>query len=187
MCNKLHTRTLSSPASADKLVWLEIQQMRRLSLKIAAAVFAVVVCLTIGGTGQVKNKDTRTPSPGSAKAQPQTPEIPPCNGALASSSAGHAPSQVNPHPHSVTLSWNAAVPASNAPRDAIKGYYVYRSLASHTYAESDRISPSPLRGTRCVDTTVEPRKTYFYVVKAVTEGGAQSGSSSEIKAVVPFP
>jgi hypothetical protein len=186
--NKLHTRTLSSSASADKLVWLEIQQMRRLSRKIAAAVFAVVVCLTIGGTGQVKNKDTRTPSPGSAKAQQQQPpDVPLCNGDPTGSSAGHTPSQVNPHPHSVTLSWNATVPASNAPRDAIKGYYVYRSLASHTYAESDRISPTPLRGTRCVDTTVEPRKTYFYVVKAVTEGGAQSGSSSEIKAVVPFP
>jgi len=87
----------------------------------------------------------------------------------------------------VTLSWNAVVPASSAPRDAIKGYNVYRSLTSHTYSESNRISGSPLQGTQCVDATVGPRKTYFYVVKAVTQGGEQSGSSAEIKAEVPFP
>jgi len=64
---------------------------------------------------------------------------------------------------------------------------VYRSQKPHMYDESNRISDSTLRGTRCVDTNVEPRKTYFYVVKAVTEGGKQSGSSIEIKAVVPSP
>ncbi len=87
----------------------------------------------------------------------------------------------------MTLSWNATAPASNSPKDAIKGYYVYRSLTSKTYTESNRISESPVHGTRCVDITVEPRKTYFYVVKALTEGGTLSGSSSEIRAVVPFP
>jgi hypothetical protein len=87
----------------------------------------------------------------------------------------------------VTLSWNATVPASNSSRDAIKGYHVYRSQTPHTYGASNRISDSPLPGTRCVDTNVEPGKTYFYVVKTVTEGGKQSGSSIEIKAVVPFP
>ncbi len=160
--------------------------MRRSSSRIAA-VFTVIVCLTLNGMGQVKNKDTQTPSPGSAKAQPLPPDIPLCNETAIGSSAGQTPSQVNPHPHSVTLSWNAAIPVSHSPQDAIKGYYVYRSLTSHTYAESDRISPSPLKGTKCVDTTVEPHKTYFYVVKAVAEGGAQSGASSEIKAAVPFP
>jgi hypothetical protein len=87
----------------------------------------------------------------------------------------------------VTLSWNAAVPATTSPLDAIKGYYVYRSFTSHRYRERDRISNSVVPGTRCIDTNVEPRKTYFYVVKAVTAGGKQSKSSLEIRAAVPFP
>jgi hypothetical protein len=69
----------------------------------------------------------------------------------------------------------------------IKGYYVYRSLVSHTYNENDRITALALPGTQCVDTAVEAQKTYFYIVKAVTEGGTRSGSSIEIKAVVPAP
>jgi hypothetical protein len=149
-------------------------------------VLGVVVFLTVSGMGQ-ENKATPTPSPGSSKAAPQPEDIPLCNGASYGSSAGHAFAPAATHPHSVTLSWNVAVPVSNSPRDAIKGYYVYRSLTSYTYAESTRMSESPLRRTRCVDTSVESRKTYFYVVKAVTEGGKQSGSSIEIKAVVPFP
>jgi hypothetical protein len=164
-------------------------QMKSLSIPIkisGAAVLAVVVFLTMSGMGQVKNQATQTPSLGGAKALPRPGDIPLCNGA-SGSSLGHAPSQVNPHPHSVTLSWNAAVPASHSLRDAIKGYYVYRSLRSHTYAESDRMSELPLQGTRCVDTGVKPRKTYFYAVKAVTEDGRRSGSSIEIKAMVPFP
>jgi len=122
----------------------------------------------------------------SAKAAPQGGVLS-CGDTLSDSSAGQAHAPANSHPHSVTLTWNVAVPVSNAPRDAIKGYYIYRSLMSHSYAESDRMNQSPLRATRCVDITVEPRKTYFYVVKSVTEGGKQSSVSAEIKAVVPFP
>jgi hypothetical protein len=158
-------------------------------IKVAHAVL-VVVFVTVSGVSQVKSQAPQTPSVGDGKAV-QAADIPMCNGGSSGSSAGfsgaHGPAPGAAHPHSVTLSWNAAVAASNSPRDAIKGYYVYRSSASHTYAESDRISESPLQGTRCVDTAVEARKTYFYIVKAVTEGGKQSGSSIEIKAVVPFP
>jgi hypothetical protein len=161
--------------------------MRRLwiQIKVPGAVLGVVVFLTSSGIGQTGNQ--ATPGMGAAKTAPQPENFPLCNGATSGSSTGHAPSQVSPHPHSVTLSWNAAIPASNSPQDAIRGYYVYRSRTSHTYAESNKISDSLLRGTQCIDTNVEPRKTYFYVVKAVTEGGKQSGSSIEIKAVVPFP
>ncbi len=164
---------------------------RRLSIpiKVAHAVL-VVVFVTVSGVGQVKSQAPQAPSVGDGKAA-QATEIPMCHGASSGSSAGlssgHGPVPGSAHPHSVTLSWNAAVAASNSPRDAIKGYYVYRSSASHTYAESDRINESPLQGTRCVDTAVEARKTYFYIVKAVTEAGKQSRASIEIKAVVPFP
>jgi hypothetical protein len=166
-------------------------QMRMLltRIEVPGAVLGIVVLLTSGGIAQAKSQGTQTRSPGGAKAaqQLQIEDIPLCSGASSASSAGQGHSQGNPHSHSVALSWNAAAPASNSPRDAIKGYYVYKSLAAHTYAESNRISESPLPGTRCVDTNVEPRKTYFYVVKTVTESGEQSSSSLEIKAVVPFP
>jgi hypothetical protein len=162
-------------------------------IKIPGAVLGMVVFLTSGGIGQDKSQAAQNPGTGGARTalQPQTEDIPLCNGSSAGTSAGMSAGRgsapVNPHPHSVTLSWNAAVPTSSSPRDAIKGYYVYRSLKPHMYAESNRISDLPLRGTRCVDTNVEPRKTYFYVVKTVTEGGTKSGSSIEIKAEVPSP
>jgi hypothetical protein len=163
-------------------------RMRKLSipLKISGAILGAVVILMMICVGQVKNSTTQTPSPAGAKEAPQ-PDIPLCNGASTGSSAASAPAPVNPHPHSVTLSWKPVVPATTSPADAIKGYYVYRSFTSHTYVESNRMSDLPLRSTRCVDTTVESRKTYFYMVKAVTERGKQSEASIEIKAVVPFP
>lgn len=158
-------------------------------IKVPGAVLGMVAFLTLGGIGQDKSQAAQTPGPGGPRTalQPQTGDIPLCNGSSAGTSGGRGSTPVSPHPHSVTLSWNAAAPASHSPRDAIKGYYVYRSQTSHTYSESSRISDSLLRGTQCVDTNVEPKKTYFYVVKTVTENGEQSGSSLEIKAVVPSP
>ncbi len=153
--------------------------------KVSRAVLKTVVILALSSIGQACNRDKQTSSAAEAKAVPPPVDIPACDGS--DLSAGRAPSQANPHPHYVTLSWNAAVPVSKSRRDAIKGYYVYRSLTSETYGESNRISETPVKGTRCVDSNVEARATYFYVVRAVTEGGKQSGSSLEIKAVVPFP
>jgi hypothetical protein len=147
---------------------------------VAGAVVAAVLFAAAGGVGQAA-RTTGNSEPASQTA------ILPCSGTLSSSSPGQTPASANSPSHSVTLTWNAAVPASTPPRDAIKGYYVYRSLTSHQYGEGDRMNHAPLRATQCVDATVEPRKTYFYVVKSVTEGGRQSDSSAEIKAVVPFP
>jgi hypothetical protein len=144
----------------------------------------VVVFLVLSTMGQACSHGRQTSSPAETKAA-QPADVPACNGTGLSSAS--APSRTNPHPHSVTLSWNAAVPASKSPQDAIKGYYVYRSPASQTYPDGTRISQTPVSGTRCIDTNVEARTTYFYVVRAVTEGGRQSGSSLEIKATVPFP
>jgi hypothetical protein len=164
-------------------------EMRRVSIPVRflGAVPGMVVFLALVSLAQIRTKETQAPGAGVAKATPQASKIPPCNGAPSGSSAERLPAAGNSHPHSVTLSWNAALPVSNSSLDLIKGYYVYRSLVSHTYTEANRITASPLAGTQCVDTSVEPRKTYFYVVRAVTDGGMQSGSSIEIKAVVPFP
>ena len=153
--------------------------------KVAHGILRAVVILVLSSVGQACNHARQTASPEEAKTAPQPVDIPACDGS--GLSTGRASSQVNLHPHYVTLSWNSALPASKSPRDAIKGYYVYRSLTSQTYGESNRISEMPVKGTRCIDSNVEARTTYFYVVRAVTEGGKQSGSSLEIKAVVPFP
>jgi hypothetical protein len=160
--------------------------MRRLSIPVRVSVLLMVVFLAAVGLGQA-SKAAQTLAARAATTTPQPKDIPACNGAVSGSSAGQMPAQANPHPHFVTLSWNAVSPASSSARDKIKGYYVYRSLISHTYNENDRVNAFPLPGTQCVDTAVEAQKTYFYMVKAVTEGGTQSGSSIEIKAVVPAP
>jgi hypothetical protein len=158
-----------------------------ISLKVPPMILGIVILASVSGAGQVRSRGMQTPSLARPKDSPQATEIPPCTGSPIHSPSGHAPSQISPHPHSVTLSWNATVPTSSSPRDAIKGYSVYRSLTSHIYAESNRISESLVRGTQCVDSAVRPRKTYFYAVRAVTEEGRQSTFSIEIKAVVPFP
>jgi len=150
------------------------------------AALGVILSLTISCTRESKNQATRAPDQEMAGATPQRAEIPLCTGSPSTKPGGDAPVQAT-HPHSVTLSWNAPLPKSYSPQDAINGYYVYRSVQSHIYAESNRISRSVLPGTRCVDTAIEPQKTYFYVVKAVTQGGKLSDFSSEVKAVVPSP
>jgi hypothetical protein len=162
-------------------------RIRNLSIpvKISTVVLGIVISLQITGLGQAGNK--ATPAPSAEAAKTPSGDIPLCNGASPGAASGHAPSHGNKHPHAVTLSWKAALPTSDSPLDAIKGYYVYRSLASHRYAESNKISQSPVSGTQCADTTVHPKKIYFYVVKAVTEGGELSGPSIEIRAVVPAP
>jgi hypothetical protein len=175
-------------AHKSLLSWLPMASglLRKVSRRgrVLRAFLSAAILVNLSAAGQMA---TQSPSLKEAKAVSSTPDIPLCSGAASGSSPGNAPSHVNPHSHSVTLSWNAPVSASRSPADAIKGYQVYRSVKSQTYAESDRISQSPVHGTRCVDMTVEARNTYFYVVRAVTEDGMQSGSSNEIKAVVPFP
>ena len=95
--------------------------------------------------------------------------------------------QHRPSHHSVTLSWKASVPVSKSPQDAVKGYYVYRSRTSRKHTLRDQMNAQPITGTGCVDRAGKPHTTYFYSVRAVSQGGAQSVFSHEAKAVVPFP
>jgi hypothetical protein len=89
--------------------------------------------------------------------------------------------------HSVKLSWIAPVPKSGSWQDAVNGYYVYRSVTSHTYEESGRLNSSPLAATHCVDASVVPQGIYYYAVKSVAKNGVVSEFSGEIKAVIPGP
>jgi hypothetical protein len=164
-----------------------MKQVRGLSIPIGVLlVLSGAVLLAMSGLGQVKNTGTQASS-GAAKAGVRLDNIPSCSGVPKMPSSGRALPPANPHPHSVTLKWRAALPASGSPQDLIKGYYVYRSLTSHNYIESNRISASLLQGTQCIDNTVEARKTYFYVVKALSENGRPSDASAEIRVEVPFP
>jgi len=159
--------------------------MRNLSVfvKILLPVLGVAAILTTRHFTQVSGPGTSSAKAGRTPAEQETDSIPLCSGGT----FPQAPPAGGSKRHSVTLSWATSVPVSNSPRDAIKGYYVYRSQRSQTYADHNRLNSVPLMGTRCLDPAVEPRATYYYVVKAVAEGGAQSAASKEIKAVIPFP
>jgi hypothetical protein len=152
-------------------------------VKVLPIILGALTLAIVGGVARVKNQAAEKIGASGTK-NPLPTEIPLCSGPAG---GGWASAQGKPHPHSVTLSWKAAVPASSSSRDAIQGYYVYRRLASQTYTEANRMSESPLRETRCVDPAVEPRKTYYYAVRTVTDGGTRSAFSAEIKAVIPYP
>jgi hypothetical protein len=89
-----------------------------------------------------------------------------------------------PGAHTVTLSWNASVPASALPRDAVIGYIVYRSMKPHDTG-APPINIRRLTDTTCVDMHVVPGETYYYVTRAVSASGALSGPSNEIRVQVP--
>lgn len=86
--------------------------------------------------------------------------------------------------HSVKLSWGRSRPATNLARDAVVGYYVYRSAVSHD-PKPQRINSKPWADTTYTDPEVEPGKTYFYVARGVTAKGVESGPSNEVKVVMP--
>jgi fibronectin type 3 domain-containing protein len=102
-----------------------------------------------------------------------------------SSSASSSAESKAPLPaHVVKLSWNASVPASKSPRDAIVGYIVYRSTNAHD-PNAVAITSSKIPSTTYSDSTVESGKTYYYVTRAVTAGGTLSGPSNEFRVVGP--
>ena len=86
--------------------------------------------------------------------------------------------------HCVKLSWRASTPASTFPRDAVVGYNVYRSQTSHD-PKPKQINAKPCSGTSYTDTDVQPGNVYFYVTRAVTKFGVQSGPSNEARAEIP--
>jgi hypothetical protein len=152
-------------------------------IKVFVPIIGLVAILTIRHAAQIAGPGSSSAQAGDGPVKQQTNAVPSCSGDL--------PAPVSPpgssKRHSVTLSWNASVPVSGSPQDAIQGYYVYRSQISQTYHDTDRITSLPLIGTQCLDATVQSRTTYYYVVRAVAKSGAQSAASGEIKAVIPFP
>ena len=82
-----------------------------------------------------------------------------------------------PPRHSVDLSWSAR------PSAGVIGYNVYRK----TSGQYSRINASLEARTTYTDSAVEAGITYFYIVTAVDENGAESAYSDTFKVVIPTP
>jgi len=144
---------------------------------------AIFLAGSVQMTAQVKadlsastSLPTGTQQPDTAQKQPTNATAPACN-ALGDKTA-------NPEAHTVTLSWNASVPASALPRDAVIGYIVYRSTKPND-AGAPPINTRRLTNTTCVDIQVTPGQTYYYVTRAVSASGALSGPSNEVRVQIP--
>lgn len=89
--------------------------------------------------------------------------------------------------HSISLAWNASVPASDSPGDAIAGYNVFRHEPGQKCSSKkcEQINLAPIRNTACSDHTVSAGHTYIYQIQAVTARGVVSRLSNEARATVP--
>jgi IPT/TIG domain len=80
--------------------------------------------------------------------------------------------------HTVTLSWTAGA-------SGVSGFNVYRSSTSGgPYA---RLNSALLSGASFSDNHVQAGQTYFYVATSVNSNNAESGYSSQARAIVPTP
>jgi len=96
--------------------------------------------------------------------------------------AGLAPLQPLPYKtghHKVTLTWHASVPPTNPNLTAV-GYCLYRSKKknvarkSATCSDCERVTPTSIARTGCVDDLVEDGATYYYVATAIAPGGSSA-------------
>jgi fibronectin type 3 domain-containing protein len=77
--------------------------------------------------------------------------------------------------HNVALTWKAP------PIGTITGYNVYRGTASGVYTTP--LNATPVTGLAYTDTTALAGKSYFYIVKAISNG-VESAASNEVKASI---
>ena len=87
-----------------------------------------------------------------------------------------------PGPRSVKLSWNASVPATPSPTDAVTGYRIYRSTSMPVEPISkNRIDCVFVSVTSCIDQNVEPGQTYHYVATALAGRAPRERESAPSK------
>jgi hypothetical protein len=125
------------------------------------AYYATVTLQVQGGTRTPNDVATRAVLPRTGKSVPQSQPI-------------------------IYLTWK---PSHSA---GVKYYNVYRSgtQGDCLKAKSDtcrKINPSPIATTSYTDSTVQMGQSYFYVVKAVSSGGTESGPSNEAPVAVSSP
>jgi fibronectin type 3 domain-containing protein len=81
-------------------------------------------------------------------------------------------------PHSVSLTWTASASGN------VTGYKVYRSGTSGgPYSLITSVGTT----TTATDNSVAAGQTYYYVVTAVGNGGAESTYSNQARAIIPTP
>lgn len=78
--------------------------------------------------------------------------------------------------HSVALSWTGAV-------SGVTGYNAYASTVSG--GPFVKLTSTPLTSPSYTDTSVQPDRTYYYVVTALNASDQESAYSSEVTAIVP--
>lgn len=92
--------------------------------------------------------------------------------------------------HKVFLSWNASS-SSTGSSGTVVGYCLYRSQTkgaanrSATCPDCEQVTLVPVLGTRCVDSVVRDRTTYYYVAVAITSTGRTSSPTKEAIAQIP--
>jgi hypothetical protein len=163
---------------------LLLKSMRNPQTALSMLVVASsVICIPIGGycrqftvifvnTPSPAGAATTQQAPGSAKTlSTATPSVMPSNG------NGTPQSQ-----HKVNLTWKASTATS------VK-YNVYRSSKEGECLKAkskdcQKISPTLVPSNSYTDSTVQTGHRYFYVVKAVSLGGPESGPSNEAQAVI---
>jgi hypothetical protein len=92
---------------------------------------------------------------------------------------------------SIRLTWNASVPASSAPRDAVQGYNILRhepgDACEHNPITCHRINNKGylVPGTSCVDYGVQSGHIYIYQAQGVSVSGVAGKLSNAAKAKLP--
>ena len=106
-----------------------------------------------------------------------------CRVASAEANARAGAPHANSKPHRVRLSWDASVPASRAPLDAIQGYFIERKEVGKDKSFRT-INLVPIPETSCTDYAVAANHTYIYRTKAISYRRLVSGPSNEAKATI---
>jgi hypothetical protein len=78
--------------------------------------------------------------------------------------------------HAVTLTWQSAGSGAS-------GYNVYVGSASG--GPYSRVNTSSVSGTTYVDSSVQSKQSYYFVVTALSGANKESAHSAEVKAIVP--
>ncbi len=163
---------------------LEIDARARRRFGSAVFVYSVLAVTAIAGCSRTSHPEDRirlTDVPAAKAAQTPSMGLQACPGLMASQLSDL---------HKVTLRWNAST-SSGGPNDKSVGYCLYRSdsvIQANRLEECtgcQRITPTPIIGTSCVDNFGDGRKTYYYAAIAIDSRGQRSVFSNKIAASLP--
>lgn len=99
------------------------------------------------------------------------------------SNASNSPATISLSGTGTAVSYSADLEWTASSSSGVIGYYVFRGTASG--GPYSQLTASAVSGTKYTDNSVQARQTYYYVVTAVTSGGAQSADSNQVSAVIP--